>query len=197
MSHHNAHGPGDMDIAPMEARVFGMVAEFDSPPALIEGVKKIRAAGYTKIDTHTPFPIHGMDKAMGLPPSKLPWLILCGGLTGTMSAIAMQWWMNGIDYPYRIGGKPFVSYQAYVPIGFELTVLLAAFTAVFGLFAFCMLPRPYHPLFTHDRFARFSDDGFFLSIEATDPRWDEAKLKAALEQAGGKEIAIVRDISET
>ena len=179
------------------SKVFGLVAEYDSPAELLAAVKAIRAAGFTRIDTHTPFPVHGMDKAMGLSDTKLPWVVLCGGLTGTASAIALQWWMNGFDYPFRIGGKPFISYQAYVPIGFELTVLLSAITTVLTLLAMCMLPRPYHPLFTHPRFARFSDDGFFLSIEAADPRWDEANARAALEKAGGKEITLVRDISET
>lgn len=177
-----------------QGKVFGMVAELDTPHDLLEAVKAVRKAGFSRIDTHTPFPIHGMDAAMGLPGSKLPWLVLCGGLTGTASAFALQWWMNAMDYPFRIAGKPFLSYQAYVPICFELTVLLSAFTTVFGLFAFCMLPRPYHPLFTHPRFARVTDDGFFLSIEAGDPSWDEDKARAALAKAGGKEITLIRDM---
>lgn len=180
-----------------QPKVFGIVGEYGSPHDLLEAVKAVRAAGFTRIDTHTPFPIHGMDRAMGLSPTKLPWLVLCGGLTGTSCAVLIQWWMNGVDYTFRIGGKPFVSYQAYVPIGFELTVLLAAFTTFFTLLAMCMLPRPYHPLFTHPRFPRFSDDGFFLSIEATDSQWDEARARAVLEKAGGKEITVVRDISES
>lgn len=177
--------------------VFGIVAEFASPHDLIEGVKAVRQAGFTKIDTHTPFPIHGMDKAMDLPGSKLPWLILLCGLTGTASAILLQWWMNGFDYPFHIGGKPVISYQAYVPIGFELTVLFAAFGAVFGMLGFNLLPRPYHPLFTHPRFGRFSDDGFLLSIEAADPSFSEAKARQVLQAAGGTEITLVRDTSET
>lgn len=181
----------------VEPKIFGVVAEYATPHDLLEAVKAVRAAGFSRIDTHTPFPIHGMDKAMGLPGSKLPWLVLGGGLTGTASAIALQWWMNGYDYMFRIGGKPFISYQAYVPIGFELTVLLSAFTTVLTLLAMCMLPRPYHPLFTHARFARFSDDGFFLSVEASDPQWNEAKAKTALEKAGGQYITTIRDISET
>src|SRR6185295_2064923 len=107
-----------------QARVFGLVAEFKNPHALIEGVKAIRKAGFTRIDTHTPFPIHGMDRAMGLPQSKLPWLVFAGGMTGVSSAVLLQWWMNAFDYPFRVGGKPFFSYQAYVPVCFELTVLL-------------------------------------------------------------------------
>lgn len=176
---------------------FGIVAEFASPYELIEAVKAVRQAGFSKIDTHTPFPIHGMDKAMGLPGSKLPWLVLCGGLMGTASAVLMQWWMNGYDYPFHIGGKPVISYQAYVPIGFELTVLFSAFTAVFGMLAMNLLPQPYHPLFTHPRFGRFSDDGFFLSIEAKDPNFSESKAREVLQTAGGTEITLIRDTSET
>lgn len=177
--------------------VYGIVAEFASPHDLIEGVKAVRQAGFTKIDTHTPFPIHGMDKAMGLPGSRLPWFVLVGGLSGTASAIALQFWMNGYDYAFHIGGKPIVSYQAYVPIGFELTVLFASFTAVLGMLAMNLLPRPYHPLFNHPRFGRFSDDGFFLSIEASDPSFSEAKARQVLQAAGGTEITLVRDTPET
>jgi hypothetical protein len=180
-----------------QAPIFGMVAEFASPYDLLEGVKAVRAAGFSNIDTHTPFPIHGMDQAMGLAPSKLPWFVLFGGLTGTTCAVTLQWWMNAFDYPFRIGGKPIFSYQAYVPIGFELTVLLSAITTVLGMLALCRLPRPYHALFTHDRFGRFSDDGFFLSIEASDSQWSQAKAEAALQKAGGQHITIIRDSAES
>ena len=143
----------------------GIVAEFASPYELLEAVKAVRKAGFSKIDTHTPFPIHGMDKAMGLPGSKLPWLVLCGGLLGTASAIALQWWMNGYDYAYHVGGKPVVSYQAYVPIGFELTVLFSAFTAVLGMLAMNLLPQPYHPLFSHERFARVTEEDLEMKLD--------------------------------
>lgn len=183
--------------ARVEDNVWGVVAEFDNPHDILEGVKAVRAAGFSKIDTHTPFPVHGMDKAMGLPPSKLPWLVLGGGLTGVACAIAMQWWMNGFDYPFQVGGKPAVSYQAYVPIMFELMVLLSAFTAVLSMLALCGLPQPYHPLFTSPRFGRFSDDGFFLSIDAKDPAFSEGKALEALRQSGGKHITVIRDITES
>jgi len=189
--------PSPLTAPIMLDNTFGIVAEFTSPYALLEAVKAVRQAGFSKIDTHTPFPIHGMDKAMGLPGSRLPWFVLVGGLTGTFCAVLMQWWMNGHDYPFHIGGKPVVSYQSYVPIGFELTVLFAAFTAVFGMLAMNLLPQPYHPLFTHPRFGRFSDDGFFLSIEAKDPSFSESKAREVLQAAGGTEITLIRDTSET
>lgn len=191
---HAASGAaGSADLAP-GGKVFGFVAEYDTPHDLLEAVKAVRAAGYSRMDTHTPFPIHGMDAAMGLRPSILPFLVLGGGLTGTASAFALQWWMNAFDYAFRIGGKPFLSYQAYVPICFELTVLLSAFTTVFGLLALCRLPQPYHPLFTHPRFARATDDGFLLSVDASDPAWDESKAREVLAKAGGKEITLIRDL---
>ncbi len=174
-------------------KVFGMIAEFKTPHALLEAVKKVRGLGYRQLDTYTPFPIHGMDKAMGLRPSRLPWLVLCGALFGTISGIVMQAWMNGIDYPFRIGGKPFFSYQAYVPVAFELTVLCGALATVLGMFALNRLPQPYHPLFTHSRFARATDDGFFLAIESSDYHWDERKLYEVLETAGGSSISLVYD----
>ncbi len=187
----SSHDPGPaLDTG---GDVYGLVAEFKTPHDLIAGVRAVRQAGFTRIDTHTPFPIHGMDQAMDLPPSQLPWLVFAGGLTGTASAYLLQWWMNAYDYPYSIGGKPFWSYQAYVPVMFELTVLLGAFCAVLGLLALTGLPRPYHPLFTHPRFLRATDDGMLLSVQADDPRWDEARLRQVITAAGGAEITIVKD----
>ncbi|HMU38918.1 MAG TPA: DUF3341 domain-containing protein [Pseudomonadota bacterium] len=180
-----------------EDGVFGVVAEYKTPGALLEAVKTVRQAGFSVIDTYTPFPVHGMDRAMGLKPTILPYLVLCGGLLGVGAAVLIQWWMNAFDYPFIIGGKPIVSYQAYVPICFEMMVLLSAFTTVFSLFALCRLPQPYHPLFTHDRFSRFSDDGFFLGIEAQDPIFSEARARETLAAAGGTEIAVIRDFAET
>lgn len=180
-----------------DPQLFGMVAEFATTHDLLAAAAAVRQAGFTRFDTHTPFPVHGMDRAMGLPESKLPWLVFAGGMTGVTSAVVMQWWMNAFDYPIRVGGKPFFSYQSYVPIGFELTVLLGSFCAVFGLLALIGLPRPYHPLFTNPRFARHSDDGFFLSIEAADPRWDVEKARRVLQEAGGGQITLITDISES
>ena len=179
-----------------EDDVFGVIAELKSPGALLEAVKTVRQAGFSSIDTHTPFPIHGMDRAMGLKPTVLPYLVLIGGLTGVALSILLQWWMNGFDYPFIVGGKPIVSYQAYVPISFEVMVLLSAFTTVFGLFGLCRLPQPYHPLFTHDRFRRFSDDGFFLAIEAKDDNFSEARAREVLVSSGGTEVTVVRDQAE-
>lgn len=179
-------------LAP-KRKIYGAIAEFSGPAELLKGVSFMRTAGFRTIDTHTPFPVHGMDKAMGLGQSRLPWFVLVGALTGTFAAGIMQWWMNGVDYKIRIGGKPFVSYQAYVPVMFEVTILLGAITTVLALFALTRLPRPYHPLFTHPRFARATDDGFLLSVESTDPKWDEWHVQTLLQEAGGTHISIVYD----
>lgn len=173
--------------------LFGALAEFANAGELLQAVYAVRHAGYTKIDTHTPFPIHGMDQAMGLRPSKLPWLVLLGALAGTTAAVAMQYWMNAWNYPVRIGGKPFAWFEAYVPVGFELTVLFGAITTVLGMFFFNRLPRPSHPLFQHPRFARATDDGFLLSVEASDAHWDERDVLRVLREAGAKEASLVYD----
>lgn len=187
----------DRDMIAGVGGPFGLVAEFAGPGPLLQAVKKIHAAGFTKIDTHTPFPVHGMDAAMGLGQSKLPWFVLVGALSGTASAFALQFWMNAVDYQFRIGGKPVFSYQSYVPIMFELTVLIGAFTTVLTMLAMNRLPQPYHPLFTHPRFGRCTNDAFILSVEATDPLWDEDKLRKLLSEAGGTEITVITDNSES
>ena len=173
----------------------GALSPSTSRRARFRGREGRAPPGFSAIDTYTPFPIHGMDRAMGLRPTILPYMVLCGGLTGVGCAILLQWWMNGFDYPFIIGGKPIISYQAYVPIGFELMVLLSALTTVFGLFALCRLPQPYHPLFTMT-VSRAPDDGFFPWNRSQDPNWSEARAREALAAAGG-EITVIRDIAET
>src|SRR5258706_9370392 len=154
-----------------------LLAEFDTPAAVMHAAEKLRDAGYSKFDTHTPFPVHGMDRAMGLPDSKLGWIVLCCGLTGTFSAFAMMYWMNGVDYPIIIGGKPGGAITSMVAILFEVTVLFSALSAVFGMLHLNRLPRHHHPVFFSDRFKAFSDDKFFISVEAEDPKFDTKKTR--------------------
>ena len=165
-----------------------IVGYFDTPADLFHACEAIRDAGYKKFDAHTPFPVHGLEKAMGLPPSKLPWLILACGITGLVSAFAMQGWMGGVDYPLNISGKPAFAWASSVPIGFELTVLFSAFGAFFGLWGINGLPRFYHPVSKHPSFGRASDDKFFVSVEAGDPKYDTAEVTKLLEKLGGHEI---------
>jgi mono/diheme cytochrome c family protein len=156
----------------------GLLAEFDNVHSLIEAANGVRRAGYRRWDAHTPFPVHGLDDAMGLPPTKLPWAILLCGLTGTGCALLMQWWMNAVDYPFRISGKPYFSLPAFIPVMFELTVLFAAFAAIFGTLALGKLPELYNPLFTNARFRRVTNDRFFIYVESRDPGFDQAELEA-------------------
>jgi hypothetical protein len=158
-----------------------LLAEFDSPADCLHAAEKLRDAGYTHFDTHTPFPIHGMDAAMGLPDSKLGLIVFPIGLTGTTLAFLMMWWMNGVDYAIVIGGKPPFSIPSMIPIMFELTVLLSAFAAVLGMFHLNRLPRHHHPVFNSERFAAFSNDKFFVSVEATDPKFHAERTKKLLE----------------
>ena len=165
---------------PSEAPLHGLLAEYDTPPQLLHAAKKIREAGFTKWDTYSPFAVHGIDDAMGIKMTVLPWFTLCAGLTGLATAITLQWWTNAFDYPWIVSGKPFWSIPANVPIMFELTVLLSAITTLVGMLLLNNLPLPSHPLDQVRRFARVTDDKFFLMILASDPKFDEAETNALL-----------------
>lgn len=160
--------------------VYGILAEYSDPAVLIEACKKVRDAGFKKWDTYTPFPVHGIDPAMGIKPTILPWLVLCAGLTGLATAITLQWWTNAYDYPWIVSGKPFWSIPANVPIMFELTVLLSALTTLYGMLLLNKLPLFSHPLDLKERFERVTDDRFFLLIEASDPKYDAEEVTALL-----------------
>lgn len=164
-----------------EAPLHGLLAEYDSTAALIAASKKVRDAGFEKWDTYTPFPVHGIDGAMGIKMTKLPWIVLGAALTGLTTAVLMQWWMNAVDYKYIISGKPFWSIPASVPIYFELTVLFSAFAALGGMLVLNNLPLPSHPLDLKERFAKVTDDKFFLMIQAADAKFDERETRALLE----------------
>jgi mono/diheme cytochrome c family protein len=166
---------------PGPAPVHGLLAEYDTPPQLIHAAKKIRAAGFTKWDTYSPFAVHGIDDAMGIKMTILPWFTLGAGLTGLATAIWLQWWTNAHDYAWIISGKPFWSIPANVPIMFELTVLLSAVTTLVGMLMLNNLPEPSHPLDQVRRFARVTDDKFFLMILASDPKFDSLETRALLD----------------
>lgn len=168
--------------------VFGILAEFKCPASLLKAATQIRDKGYDHYDVYSPFPIHGMDDAMGLKPSKLPWLVFCGGAFGLCFGFGLQAWVSTTAYPLIISGKPLFSYQAFIPVTFELMVLFSAFTTVFGMFALNKLPQHYHPLFTIDSFSRATSAGFFLMIENRSDRFDVEHVKKDLEYAGGFNI---------
>ena len=166
------------DTAP---KLFGLLAEFDSATAIVSAARKAREAGYTKIDAYTPFPIHEMDDALKLKRTRLPWLVLGGGITGMLGGFALQYWASTIAYPLNIGGRPLASWPAFIVPAYETTILLSALTAVFGMIGLCGLPQPYHPVFNVPQFSNASGDRFFLSIETTDPKFDPAATRAFLD----------------
>lgn len=176
--------------------VYGLLAEFPHPGALLHAAEEVRRAGYRHFDTHSPFPIHGMDRAMGLGQSKVGYFTMGGGITGFALAYWLQWWTGGIDYPLNISGKPFFAVEPSIPIMFELTVLFSAFGAVFGMLALNGLPRPHNPLFYSQNFARVTDDAFFLQIAASDRRFDEDRTRALLEELGGYNIELITEPEE-
>lgn len=190
----------------------GLLIEFPTPDALTHAAEKVRDAGFTKWDCHTPFPVHGLDKAMGIKPTILPWLVFGGGLTGATIGLLLQLYTNGVvlpfslyqagstlisdvispfvpsGYPYVVSGKPIYSVPANIPIVFELTVLLSAFAAFFGQLALNGLPRFFHPVFSSERFKRASNDRFFISIEADDPKYDRTRTRALAESLHGTAV---------
>ena len=171
-----------------EPRLHGTYVEFDSVDKLIPACRRIRDAGYTKTDAFTPFPVHGIDKALGIKSTHLPWISLVCGLTGTSIALAMQIWMNSLNYPYIISGKPYISLPAFIPVTFELTVLLASFGAFFGMLALNKLPRFSNPVFTDPRFDRATDDRFFLFIDAKDAKYDQNGIASLFNDLGGNHV---------
>lgn len=173
--------------------LYGILAEFKNPKELTDVAKTISESGFNKFDTFSPFPIHGMDKAMKLKKSKLGWIVLGHAIIGFAGAIAMMYYMSVIDYPINISGKPFFNAPAWVPITFELTVLLSSFGAVFGMFYLNGLPKLHNPLFNVDRFKKATDDGFFAYIEADDAKFEEGEVKKLFQQAGASYIEEVYD----
>lgn len=175
-------------------QVYGLLAEFPDPGALLHAAEAVRKEGYDHFDTHSPFPIHGMDEAMGLGNAVgVGFFTFGGGVTGFAAAYLLQWWTAAVDYPLNISGKPFFAVEPSVPIMFELTILFAAFGAVAGMLALNGLPRPYNPLFYSDRFARASDDAFFLHIAASDPQFDQDDTAKLLGEAGALNVELVQD----
>lgn len=175
------------------SKTFGVVAEFESAADIYKAAKATTAEGYTRVDAHTPFPIHGIDAALKQGPSHLGWFVVIGGVVGILLAQGMQWWMNAVDYEFWVSGKTPYSWPTTIPITFELMVLLSAFVAVFGMFALNGLPRFHHPIFKHSSIHRVTDDRFFLSIEAKDPKFDAQSAKAFLEGIGGKNVEVLED----
>ena len=172
---------------------YGIIAEFITAADILHAAEKVRDQGFRKWDVFTPFPIHGMDKAMGLKNSKVGWFSFIGGVTGYTSGMLMIWWMNAVDYPILIGGKPMFSPFGAFPPCYELTILLGAFGALGGMMFLNRLPRLHHPLLKHPRFEKATHDRYYLVIETADPKFSENETRRLLESLGSKHIELVEE----
>lgn len=173
--------------------IYGVLAEFETAADILHAAERVRDAGFQRWDVFTPFPIHGMDKAMGMRNSRVGWFAFAGGVVGYACGMLMIWWMNAADYRIVVGGKPFFSPFSAFPPSYELTILLGAFGAILGMLFLNRLPRLHHPLLKHGRFALASHDRFFILIETGDPKYSPADTRRLLEAAGSKHIEEVTE----
>ncbi|WP_407936153.1 DUF3341 domain-containing protein [Gemmata algarum] len=170
---------------------WGAVAEFANGAQLLAAAKAALAAGYTHLDAWTPFYVHGMKEAIGRTRSRLPVFTLAGALTGLTAAVVLQFYLMAYYYPTVVGGKEYRSWEAFVPVFFEMTILFAGFFTLFSLIGLCGLPKFFHPLDSHPTFGRSTQGGFFLTVEAKDAKFAPDQTRAFLESLGGKHVAVV------
>jgi hypothetical protein len=171
--------------------IYGMMAEFDEPGALLAAVARARESGYTDLNAYTPFPVHGLAEALGFTKSRLPWVVLCGGIIGCLGGFFLQYYASVIAYPMNIGGRPYNSWPAFIPVTFECTILVAGLAAVLGMLGLNGLPMPYHPVFNVPRFELASRTHFFLCVKATDPKFDREATREHLKALGAHDIVEV------
>ncbi len=164
--------------------MYGLIAEFDNPEALVAAAHRAFAEGFRKMDAYSPFPVEGLAEALGFHRTRVPLIVLSGGILGCLGGFFLQYWLAVIDYPINVGGRPLNSWPSFIPVTFELTILIAALSAFFGVLALNGLPMPYHPVFNVERFELASRNRFFLLIEAADPRFDSAGTRRFLENIG-------------
>jgi hypothetical protein len=164
--------------------IYGLIAEFDSPEALLEAAHRVFAAGFRKIDAYSPFPVDGLAEAIGFHYTRVPLIVLIGGIIGCLGGFYLQYWVAAIDYPINIGGRPFNSWPSFIPVTFELTILIASLFAFFGVLALNRLPMPYHPVFNVERFELASRNRFFLCIEAVDSKFELERTRRFLDEIG-------------
>lgn len=172
-------------------KLYGLMAEFDSPTDVVEAARATYDAGYRRINAYSPYPIEELSEAIGFHSTRLPLIVLIGGIIGGLVGYGLQYYVAVIDYPLNVGGRPFHSWPSFIPITFEMTILFAALSAVFGMLALNKLPQPYHPVFNAERFALASRDRFFLVIEANDPKFDHDKARSFLQTLNPKEVVDV------
>ena len=174
-------------------KTYGLIAEFDTAAAILHAAEKVRDAGFRRWDVFTPFPVHGMDKAMGVKNSMVGWFSFIGGVTGYTGGMLMIWYMNAYDYAIPVGGKPMFSPFSAFPPSYELTILLGSFGALLGMLFLNRLPRLHHPLLKHQRFALATHDRFFIVIECDDPKYSETETRQLLAAAGSRQIEEVKE----
>jgi hypothetical protein len=175
----------------MTPRPYGLMAEFEDPTDLVAAARRAREAGYRCMDAYSPLPIEELHEALGSHHTRLPLVVLIGGIIGCVGGYTLQYWASAIAYPLNVGGKPLHSWPAFIPVTFECTILVAALFAVFGMLALNGLPQPYHPVFNVPRFALASRSRFFLCIESKDPQFDLDRTRAFLEEQRPKEVSLV------
>ncbi len=168
--------------------VYGLMAEFADAEALLRAARLAHSEGYRRMDGYSPLPVEGLAEALGFHRTGIPSIVLLGGLVGCFGGFFLQYWISVLDYPINVGGRPLLSWPSFIPVTFELTILLAALSAVIGLLALCRLPMPYHPVFNVPRFELATRDRFFLCIEAEDARFDLKATRRFLEGLGARGV---------
>jgi hypothetical protein len=177
----------------MNGRPYAIMAEFDTAASILHAAEKVHGEGFANWDVFTPFPVHGMDRAMGLRNSKVGWFSFIGGVTGYTTGMLMIWYMNAVNYPIVIGGKPMFSPFSAFPPSYELTILFGSFGALLGMLFLNRLPRLHHPLLKNKRFALATHDRYYIVIETNDPKYSEAGTRKLLESLGSKHIEFVEE----
>ena len=174
-------------------QLYGVMGEFETPEAILHAARKAREAGYRHITAYTPIPVEGLAQIIGFRWTAVPLITLLGGLAGGLSGFAMEYWMSAMSYPINVGGRPLNSWPAFIPVTFELTILGASLSAVFGMLALNRLPQPYHPVFNVERFSLASTDRFFLCIESRDPKFHLAESAKFLQSVSAQHVSEVKD----
>ncbi len=176
-----------------DPNLYGLIAEFETPEALLEAAQQAHAAGYRQMDAYSPFEVEGLADALGARSPWIPYIVLAGGILGAVIGYGMQWYYSVIGYPINVGGKPHLSWPSFIPVTFELTILGAATAALLGMLILNGFPKPYHPVFNLPSFARASQDRFFLAIEVKDPKFDLKKTRTFLKNTEAVEVSEVEE----